>query len=82
MAEASERLLTPRQAYLCMHEFLRQHYERVPTDVISGLLGSLALLQDGMPVDQAYAGDWAAAVGAVMTAEAAGGYTEVAFRLE
>jgi hypothetical protein len=79
--DGSEQRLTPRQAYLCMFEFLRRHYERGPTDAIGGLLGDLSLLQDGLPADQALAGDWAEAVAAVLAAEAAGGYTEAAFRL-
>jgi hypothetical protein len=80
--EGSEQRLTERQAYLCMFEFLRRHYERGPTDEVGGLLGSLSLLQDGQAADPAYAGAWAEAVAAVLAAEAAGGYTEAALRLE
>jgi len=64
-----------------MFEFLRQHYERGPTDEIGGLLGSLLFLPDGEPADAAYAGDWAKAVDAVLKAETAGGYVEATFRL-
>ena len=56
MVEGSEQRLTQRQAYLCMFEFLRRHYERGPTDEVGGLLGNLSLLPDGQPADPAYAG--------------------------
>ena len=81
MAEVSEHRLTSRQAYLCMFEFLRRHYERGPTDEVGGLLGGLSLLPDGAPADPAHAADWTEAVAAVLAAEAAGGYTEAAVRL-
>jgi hypothetical protein len=77
----SEQRLTPHQAYLCMFEFLRRHYERGRTDEIGGLLGALSLLPDGRPTDPAYAADWSDAVAAVLAAEVAGGYTAGAFRL-
>jgi hypothetical protein len=81
LMDSLEQRLTPRQAYFCMFEFLRQHYERGPTDEVGGLLGSLSLLQDGQPADAAVTGDWAKAVDAVMNAETAGGYTEAMLRL-
>ncbi|MEO2088715.1 MAG: hypothetical protein ABGY75_04340 [Gemmataceae bacterium] len=64
-----------------MFEFLRQHYERGPTDEVGGLLGNLSLLPDGQPADAAYADDWAEAVEAVLKAEMAGGYTEARLSL-
>jgi len=79
--EDSEQRLTQRQAYLCMFEFLRRHYERGPSDEVGGLLGNLSLLSNGGTADPAYAGDWAAAVAAVLAEEANGGYTKAAFRL-
>jgi hypothetical protein len=81
MVDNAEQRLTPRQAYLCMFEFLRRHYERGPTEEVSGLLGSLSVLPDGQPADPAYAGDWSEAVAAVLAAEATGGYTAAALRL-
>ena len=69
MKEGADSLLTSRQAYLAMFEFLRQHNERGPSDEIGGLLGSMSLLADGQPADPAYATDWAAAVSAVLAAE-------------
>lgn len=82
MLQDSEPRLTSRQAYLAMFEFLRQHYDRGPSDEIGGLLGSLSLLPDGQPADQAYANDWREAVTAVLSAESAGGYTAAVLRLE
>jgi len=77
----SEEMLTPHQAYLCMFEFLLRHHKRRPTDELGGLLGSLSLVPNGQPADQAFAADWSGAVTAVLAAEASGGYTEAAFRL-
>lgn len=82
--QGSEPLLTPRQAYLAMFEFLRQYYLRGLSESaeIGGILGSLSLLTDGQPADPAYASDWAAAVSAVLVAEASpAGYREADFRL-
>lgn len=72
MIQASEPLLTPRQAYLAMFEFLRQYYLRglSESDEVGGLLGDLSLLEDGQPADAAYETDWAKAVQTVLTAEA------------
>lgn len=75
-------MLTVRQAYLVMFEFLRQHYERGPTDEIGGLLGSLSLLPDGQPADAAVQSDFDKAVAAVIAAEASqNGYREADFNL-
>ena len=84
MIQASEPLLTPRQAYLAMFEFLRQYYLRglSESDEIGGLLGSMSLLANGQPADAAYKSDWAAAVLAVLAAEASpAGYLEVDLKL-
>lgn len=84
MVQGSEPLLTPRQAYLAMFEFLRQYYCRGlrASDEIGGLLSGLSLLADGQPADPAYASDWAQAVGAVLAAEAPPArYREVDFQL-
>jgi hypothetical protein len=66
----TDTTLTVRQAYLAMFEFLRRHYERGPTDEIGGLLGSLSLLSDGKPADEAMLSDFETAVGAVLAVEA------------
>ena len=73
MAEATEPLLTPRQAYLAMLEFLRRYYERGQSDEIGGLLGGLSLLGDGQPADPAQTADWEWAVRAVLARESQGG---------
>jgi hypothetical protein len=82
MDEEQCQKLSQRQAYLCMFEFLRQHYERGPTDEIGGLLGSLSLLQDGSSADPAQWEDWKHAVQAVLAAEAnPQGYQQAKLRL-
>ena len=84
MATSSEPLLTPRQAYLAMYEFLRQYYLRglSTSHEIGGLLTGLSLLSDGTPADNAYAYDWNDAVSAVLAAELTPeGYREADFRL-
>jgi hypothetical protein len=82
MSLPSETSLTVRQAYLVMFEFLRQHYERGPTDEIGGLLGGLSLLRDGEPADAAMLGDFERAVAAVIAAEAKqSGYREADLEL-
>ncbi len=79
----ASQLLTPRQAYLTMFEFLRRHYERGEMDVIGGLLGGLSLLPDGGSADPAQLLDWEQAVQTVMTAESQpGGYHGADFALE
>ncbi len=80
----SELLMTPRQAYLAMFEFLRQYHHRGlrESDEIGGLLSGLSLLADGQPADAACASDWAQAVGAVLAAEASPTqYREAGFQL-
>jgi hypothetical protein len=69
--------LTIRHAYFAMFEFLRQRYERGPTDEIGGLLGSLSLLADGGSADPAMLADFENAVAVVIAAESTPeGYTE------
>jgi hypothetical protein len=80
--DAFEPSLSVQQAYLCMFEFLRQHYERGPTDEIGGLLGSLSLLADGASADPALMSDWLDAVNRVLEAESDGGYRDARMRLQ
>lgn len=83
MAETGTPILTTRQAYLAMFEFLRQYYERGPSNEIGALLGGLSVLPDGQPADPAYGVDWDAAVMAVLAAESAPhGYRIADFRIE
>ncbi|MDY3562382.1 hypothetical protein R5W23_003848 [Gemmata sp. JC673] len=81
MEQQTEPLLTVRQAYLVMFEFLRCHYERGPTDDIGGLLGGLSLLTDGSPADSAVQSDFAGAVTSVLAAEAGACYRKADFKL-
>ncbi len=81
MAFGAEPMLTPRQGYLCMFEFLRQYNERGRTDEVDALLGSMQLLADGGPANPALVVDWGEAVAAVLKAEATGGYAAAALRL-
>ena len=53
--------LTDQQAYLAMFRFL-DRCRQLGFEKIGSLLGSLSLLPDGQPADQALATDWAAAV--------------------
>ena len=75
-------MLSARQAYLCMSEFLRQRYERCPTDEIGGLLGGMSLLTDGSTADAAQWSDWQDAIQAVIESEASPeGYRSADLRL-
>ncbi|PZD72189.1 hypothetical protein C1752_03775 [Acaryochloris thomasi RCC1774] len=58
---AWEDSITVRQSYLAMYEFLKQHYESCPTDVVGGLLGDLSFLQDGSSADPAVGHEFLAA---------------------
>lgn len=55
--------LTMEQAYAAMFLFLEQYDERGGADDVGVLLGSMNLLADGMPADEALWTDWANAVG-------------------
>lgn len=54
--------LTVEQAYAAMVLFLEQYFERGGADDVGALLGSMNLLADGMPADEALWTDWANAV--------------------
>jgi hypothetical protein len=58
----SSHILSPEQAYLAMFAFLQNYWERGRSDDIAALLGSMSLLADGTPADQALATDWKDAV--------------------
>lgn len=75
-------LITSRQAYLAMFEFLRRYQERGPTDELGAMLGSLSLLADGNSADPAMISDWNDSVVAVLMAEESNGYHEANFRLQ
>lgn len=82
MDSLDQQLLTPRQAYLIMFEFLWQYYQRGQSNEIGGLLGDLSLLADGSSADPAQLADWEIALSRVLEAEATPqGYCQADFRL-
>ena len=54
--------LTSKQAYAAMFYFLDQFYMRTKSDDVGGLLGTMSLLDDGLPADRAIVADWQEAV--------------------
>jgi hypothetical protein len=68
--------MSNREAYLAMFAFLQQQYVLSRGDEIGALLGSMALLPDGRPADQALAQDWDQAV-----ARACSGVVDATLRL-
>ena len=58
--------LTDKQAYLVAYEFLKQLYERGPSDDVAVLLGSMTLLDDGGSADPAMLQDWQKCVDLVL----------------
>jgi hypothetical protein len=58
-----ENKLDVRQAYLAMFFFLDHLYDLTKDSSLGGFLGSMQLLKDGMPADNAYWEDWLNAVG-------------------
>ena len=57
-----ENKLNVRQAYLAMFFFLDNLYDLTKDNSLGGFLGSMQLLKDGMPADNAYWEDWLNAV--------------------
>ncbi|MBN8227515.1 hypothetical protein JYK02_08345 [Corallococcus macrosporus] len=57
-----EDVLTIKEAYAAMYEYLKGQYEMNPSDELGGLLGSMSLLDDGTPADAALWADWMLAV--------------------
>jgi hypothetical protein len=58
--------LTSREAYLAMFDFLERLYELTKWDDIGAILGSMRLLADGRPADNAYADDWKDSVARIL----------------
>lgn len=50
--------LNPRQAYGAMYKFLEKYYELTKADGVGVLLGSMALDEDGKPMDPAMWDEW------------------------
>lgn len=53
-----EQVISVKQAYLAMYEYLLQLYNRNGSDDLGGLLGGMSLLPDGSTADPAAWGDW------------------------
>lgn len=60
--------LDPQQAYTAMFKFLEKFYELTNSGEVGALLGSMALIEDGKPLDPALWEDWIEAVEATLTA--------------
>lgn len=51
-------LLTEKQAYAAMFEFLKRLYDLTKSDDLGGFLGSMSLLRDGVSADPAMINEW------------------------
>ena len=47
-----------KMAYQVMLRFLENYFERTQTEDIGALLGSMSLMEDGMPADSAMWQEW------------------------
>lgn len=56
------RKISVDDAYRAMFRFLEGYIDRTKADEIAALLGSMALADDGVPMDPAMWNDWLAAV--------------------
>jgi hypothetical protein len=56
------KTLTSKNAYLAMFSFLEEYYMRTKSDEIGSLLSGMCLMNDGIPMDQAYWSEWERAV--------------------
>ncbi|XLZ71900.1 hypothetical protein ABT364_08000 [Massilia sp. SR12] len=54
--------LDPQQAYLAMFKFLEKYYELSNSGEVGALLGSMAVLEDGKPLDPAMWDEWMDAI--------------------
>lgn len=50
--------ISVKEAYVAMYAFLDELYTKYEFDQLGGLLGSMSLLPDGLPADQALWCDW------------------------
>lgn len=53
-----EHKLSLEEAYRSMFAFLEKYYEATKSDEIGGLLGSMAMTDDGKPMDPAFWEEW------------------------
>ena len=58
--------LTPAQAYLAMYAFLDKQFS-LGCEELGGILGSMSLLADGSPADQALVQEWQEAVASALS---------------
>ena len=57
MSEDKE-FLTKQQGYAAMFRFLERYYADYKSDDVGALLGALATMNDGRPMDEAYEEIW------------------------
>ena len=62
MNQIMVKLLDDKQAYRAMISFLENYYELTKSDDIGALLGSMAILEDGKPIDIAMWDEWCIAI--------------------
>lgn len=55
-------LLTVRQAYIAMIDFMEGYYDRMPSAELGGYLSRCELSSDGIPANPAAWSDWLAAI--------------------
>ena len=60
--------LTKEQAYLAMFAFLDKQFS-LGCEELGSILGSMSLLADGSPADQALASDWQEAIEAAVSGQ-------------
>ena len=58
-------MLTTREAFEAMVEFLAQFYSRTKSDDVGGLLGDIQMRDDGLTADPAAWHDWLKCVSVV-----------------
>jgi hypothetical protein len=54
----NDSMLTTKQAYLAMYQFLVDFYRRTKSDDVGSLLGGMSYLEDGHTADPAVWADW------------------------
>lgn len=54
--------LSEKQAYMAMYYHLEMLYEKTKSNELGGFLGSMVMLKDELPADQATWGDWIKAI--------------------
>ncbi|WP_226391316.1 hypothetical protein [Penaeicola halotolerans] len=58
--------ITIFEAYKAMFKYLENLYELTESDDLAGFLGSMTLLEDGKPADQAVWDDWVKSINKVI----------------